>query len=367
MRVADVCSGLGNFSFGLEATGFFETTSFCEVDAHCREWLDQEWPGIPVFRDLRELHAQDIGPIDVLVGGVPCQPASLAGRRAGSEDKRWLWPDFLRLASEALPRWIVAENPLGILTIKPHGLEWIHESLEQAGYEVCPIAVGADECGAPHRRDRAWIIARLANADRAGLGERGRPGLDRARESGLLALSGGPSLADPNSVRQSQSGGGESELRRRLVDGGQRNVADSDSGGIRDLQQREPWPGHEIDSTRESESTGRRLGDADRPGLADVQGRSQNAQVRRRGPAGRPNLPARWPARRGEPQHDWEPARVFHIKNPPIGLVGGLPDGSTSRLGLRLNRAVLKALGNGIVPQIPFEIGLAIAACEGLI
>jgi DNA (cytosine-5)-methyltransferase 1 len=305
MEVADVCSGLGNFSFGLECTGFFRTTSFCEVNPHCREWLDQQWPGIPIHSDLRTLHGEQLGSIDVLVGGIPCQPASLAGKRAGSADERWLWPDFLRLAAEASPRWIVAENPVGIVTVKPHGLEWIHKSLEQTGYEVLPIIVGADDCGAPHQRARTWIIAKLADSD---------------------------------------SGGFERIARSELFNAERTTFGNNLNG-------------------RDNTAL---MGDTPSPGQSHVQRSSQDAEQRGRRSSLGAGLPGRWPARRGEPQHDWEPARVFEIAAPPIGLVGGLPDGAAARLGLRLNRSLLKALGNGITPQIPYEIGLAIAACEGM-
>lgn len=337
IEVADVCSGLGNFSFGLEATGLFKTSSFCETDPHCREWLGQQWPGVPIHSDLRTLNGKQLGSIDVLVGGIPCQPASLAGRRAGSADGRWLWPDFLRLAAEALPLWIVAENPLGIVTVRPHGLEWIHESLEATGYEVLPIALGADDCGAPHIRKRTWIIARLADAHGGGRGAIRRQGIDRVREEGILPASG-DDLADTDSGRW--EGFGLTQFAG--FEGAPRNES----------HRRDGAPA---------------VGDAAGAGQPNVQGGSEYAGAPRGRTAIAPSLPNRWPARRGEPQHDWEPARVFEVTAPPISVLGGLPDGSSTRLGLRLNRSRLKALGNGITPKIPYEIGLAIARCEGLI
>jgi DNA (cytosine-5)-methyltransferase 1 len=163
----DLCSGIGAFSIAAEAAGW-RTVAFSEIEPFPSAVLRHHWPDVPNLGDMRRIDGRDVverfGPIELLTGGVPCQPASVAGKRRGSADERWLWPDFLRIVGEVAPRWIVAENPTGIVTLEPHGLDWISDGLEAAGYEVCPVVVGACHVGAPHRRLRAWIVGKLADS-----------------------------------------------------------------------------------------------------------------------------------------------------------------------------------------------------------
>ncbi len=88
LKVLDLFSGIGGFSLGLERTGGFETVAFCEIDPYCRKVLAKHWPGAPIFEDVRELTGDAVGPVDIIVGGYPCQPFSLAGKRRGAEDDR---------------------------------------------------------------------------------------------------------------------------------------------------------------------------------------------------------------------------------------------------------------------------------------
>lgn len=168
MRFLSTFSGIGGLEKGLEDAGW-ECAGQVELDEACQHWLGVHWPHVPKWRDIKTLTGDAvrarIGHIDALVGGPPCQPASVAGKRRGSSDERWLWPDFLRLGRELSPKWILAENPSGIVTLKPHGLDWILEELEAAGYQSFPVVVGADDVGAPHRRKRVWIVGRLGLAD----------------------------------------------------------------------------------------------------------------------------------------------------------------------------------------------------------
>ena len=97
LKILDLFSGIGGFSLGLEATGGFETASFCEIDPYCRSVLKKHWPGVPIFEDIRKLKGTDIGTVDIITGGYPCQPFSVAGKQKGVEDKRHLWPEYFRL------------------------------------------------------------------------------------------------------------------------------------------------------------------------------------------------------------------------------------------------------------------------------
>ena len=113
LRVLDLFSGIGGFSLGLERTGGFETVAFCEIDPFCRQVLAKHWPDVPIHEDVRSLNGDAIGPVDVVCGGYPCQPFSLAGKRAGQEDDRHLWPEMYRIMDELRPAWFIGENVAG--------------------------------------------------------------------------------------------------------------------------------------------------------------------------------------------------------------------------------------------------------------
>lgn len=152
----DCFSGIGGFALGLERTGGFRTIGFCEIDPYCQRVLRRHWPEVPVHDDVRSLPRV---PCDLLTGGVPCQPASVAGSRRGRADERWLWDAFLEVVSASRPTWVLAENPLGIVSLRPHGLGWICGSLRELGYDAWPVVISAHDVGAPHLRRRVWIVA----------------------------------------------------------------------------------------------------------------------------------------------------------------------------------------------------------------
>src|SRR5687768_2363432 len=111
LRVLDLFSGIGCFSIGLEMTGGFETVAFCEIDPDRRNDLKSVWPGVPVFEDVRSLSGKEVGKIDVITGGFPCQDISIAGRRAGITGKRsGLFAEIIRLLRELRPKYAIMEN-----------------------------------------------------------------------------------------------------------------------------------------------------------------------------------------------------------------------------------------------------------------
>jgi DNA (cytosine-5)-methyltransferase 1 len=157
LRVLDLFSGLAGFSLGLERTGGFETVAFCEVDPFCQEVIRHNYPGAPIYADVRLLFGER-GAADVICGGFPCQPYSTAsaGKRKGAEDDRALWPEMLRLVSEIRPGWVVGENVAGIDGMD---LERVVSDLEAIGYEVAPpLEIPACAVGQDHWRARVWII-----------------------------------------------------------------------------------------------------------------------------------------------------------------------------------------------------------------
>ena len=170
MRVLELFAGIGGLSLGLERAGM-TTVALCEIDADCRFWLSRNFPGVPVYEDVRSLTAESLaglGPIDLIAGGFPCQPHSVAGKQRGREDERHLWPEFARLVREIRPRWVLAENVPGIRTTAS---DEVLRDLEAAGYSCWALVVGADHVGAPHRRRRVWFVghancARLERRER---------------------------------------------------------------------------------------------------------------------------------------------------------------------------------------------------------
>lgn len=155
-RVLDLFSGIGGFSLGLERTGGFETVAFCEIEPFPRRVLAKHWPDVPCFEEVRKLRGRDVGPVDVICGGYPCQPFSTAGKRLGHADDRHLWPEFARLVEELRPAWVIGENVAGHVSM---GLDDVLSDLEALGYACRAFIVPACAVDAPHRRDRIWIIA----------------------------------------------------------------------------------------------------------------------------------------------------------------------------------------------------------------
>jgi DNA (cytosine-5)-methyltransferase 1 len=180
IRIIDLFTGIGGFS--LAARNVFsknlEIVLFCEMDLFCKQILNKNFQGIEVVDDIKELKASKYyGTIDILFGGFPCQPYSIAGKREGSKDDRALWPEMFRIISECKPTWLIAENVAGIgnmgqqampskvesenigSTTQNMVLQEIIEDLEKIGYDVQVFCIPACAVGAPHKRDRYWIVA----------------------------------------------------------------------------------------------------------------------------------------------------------------------------------------------------------------
>ncbi len=166
LRYGSLFSGIGGIDLGLDLAGF-ECAWQVEVDEHCRRILEQHWPKVPKYKDIYEVKGSEIEPVDILCGGFPCQPVSLAGKRGGVDDERWLWDEFYRLICELRPRWVVAENVTGLLSANSgRAFAGVLRDLAEGGYDavwdVFP-AGGPGGVGAPHKRERVFIVAKLAD------------------------------------------------------------------------------------------------------------------------------------------------------------------------------------------------------------
>lgn len=311
MRFLSLFAGIGGFDLGLERAGW-ECVGQIEVDQFCRNVLQRHWPHVRRRGDIRlvddELAREWWGGVDAIVGGFPCQDVSVAGKGAGVERgaRSGLWREFHRLIVALRPRWVIVEN---VPALRTRGADRVLGDLEASDYSATACVVGADDVGAPHRRKRVWIVGRLADAE----GERRTPeGNDCGRHAGesgaRVADANGDALRD-ESGRLCGTDGASAPVARAS------GVADSNGAG------------------RERERIGGLLEDTDP---------QRGNDVVRCHP---------WPARPGQPQHEWEPARTVEPS------LRGRPDGVSRRLAL-------KAYGNSVVPQIPELIGRAINALE---
>src|SRR5690349_3739642 len=161
LKVLDLFSGIGGFSLGLERTGGFETVAFCEIDPFCRKVLAKHWPKVRQYEDVRSLTADTLRrdgiAVDVICGGFPCQDISVAGKGAGIEGERsGLWSEYARLIGELRPRYAIVENVAALLG---RGLDKVLGDLAALGFDAEWHCIPASAIGAPHRRDRFWLIA----------------------------------------------------------------------------------------------------------------------------------------------------------------------------------------------------------------
>jgi len=192
LRVLDLFSGIGGFSLGLERTGGFETVAFCEIEAFPRKVLAKHWPDVPCYDDVRtltgaRLAADGIG-VDVICGGFPCQDISFAGLGAGLDGERsGLFCQIARLIGELGPQYVILENVGALLS---RGLDAVLGTLAAIGYDAEWHCIPASAIGAPHRRDRVWIMAYPAIMQRNGRNDNAK--VSMGGKVSELGNNGGP-------------------------------------------------------------------------------------------------------------------------------------------------------------------------------
>ena len=316
MKVLDLFSGIGGFSLGLEWAGM-STVAMCEKDPYCRKILAKHWPDLTIHEDIRNLDGKKYrNSIDLVAGGFPCQPFSVAGKRKGADDDRHLWPEMLRVIKEAKPRWVIGENVFGFINM---ALDDVQADLEREHYEVRKFVLPAVAVDARHRRDRIILIAYSNSPAVWNLPERqaqGRDNLQAGRQA--ITPDNGPSQSMANSygkgleIGQDLRENHEQELSPSERSGSERREDVANSHGTRGeagLSGQEPW--------QEGNS-----------GELDHQGHQQSWREEVR----------EWPA---------EPC------------VGRVADGVPNRVDR------IKGLGNAVVPQLIQAIGeLVIEADE---
>ena len=210
--VGSLFSGIGGIDLGIEETSRFKTEWFCEKDDYCKRVLKAHWPGVPVYGDVAEVD-ESTPYVDVITAGFPCQPVSQAGKRLAQKDERWLWPHVERSLGLLRPRGFILENVPGLFTA---GFGDVLGGIHSCGYDAEWDCIPASAIGAPHRRDRVFIIGtRRELADPEGV------------------LRGWPSpMADADGTPRSTAGGtGQAVLGPRQIERlGRRGSLLKDSG-----------------------------------------------------------------------------------------------------------------------------------------
>lgn len=178
LKVLDMFAGIGGFTLGLEKTGFYETSAFCEWDSAAQNVLKKHWPQIHIFGDIKDVvgyegYASEVyhksgardglydlslsRKVDILTGGFPCQDISNSGSKKGLEGERsGYWYEYLRLISEIKPKGVIIEN---VSALRTRGLGTVLRGLDSVGYDAEWHCIPASATGAPHERDRLFIIA----------------------------------------------------------------------------------------------------------------------------------------------------------------------------------------------------------------
>jgi len=325
-------SGIGGFDLAAQWMGW-ENAFHVERDPFCRQVLNHHFPKSKSFDDVKTFDATPFrGRVSIISGGFPCQPFSAAGKRAGTSDDRYLWPEMFRIIREARPTYVVAENVRGLLSWNEGlVLDSVCADLEGEGYEVCPVVLPAASVNAPHRRDRIWIVAHAHD-------QRGTCGLSQVQGADG-EVSQWDNHAQPRYASAADATNADAvRLQQRTnsteVEGGQSEIRGE---------------GHQLAESIEATRAARDATNANGEQL--VQWHNQGAPTRSAVPqvAAKPFNGAR----------GWQ-------NFPTVAPVCGGDDGLPARLdGItfpKWRRESIKAYGNAIVPQVAFQIFKAIQA-----
>lgn len=347
MTHASLFSGIGGFDLAAEWAGW--TNAFnCEIDPFCRRILKYHFPNAEQYADIRTTDFTIWrGRIDVLTGGFPCQPFSLAGKRKGTEDERYLWPEMLRVVRTVRPRWIVGENVFGIVNWSEGVVfEQVCSDLETAGYAVQPYIIPACGVGAPHRRDRCWFVGHLVENPVCVRRDGDKPQEEpRTGQFGMSCAGGHVRVCGTKGIAAHRS-----------------------DAGIETMQERQDGV-HAVElvanASRFEDNRRRSRGFFTKPTGTNAQGNAPDTQSERFSerdaqPCGNETHPA-------AERHRSIPGWTNFPTQPPVccrddGVPGGL-DGITFS---NWRNESIKAYGNAIVPQVALQIFETINECESL-
>jgi DNA (cytosine-5)-methyltransferase 1 len=316
MKVLDLFSGIGGFALSGHWAGM-TTAAFCEIDPFCQKVLNKNFPKVPIYDNVRAVTRKQLekdgvmsesDPIRLICGGIPCQPFSVAGKQKGTDDERHLWPEMYRIIQEVRPTWVLVENVTGFIKL---ALDLIINDLENEGYQTGAFVIPASSVGAPHQRNRIFIVAYSDSIRREQRSKEYRilpkmqgnkSNIDKFKRSGKACKT----LANSTGIRQQGQGEFIESINTTKIS--ERKASESINVCI-----------------RQERSIESRLG-----GVLD--GISFKLDEHR------------WPAGLGLEQYDWEPPRVAE--------------------GVKDRKDRLRALGNTVVPQVVYPILKAIMETE---
>ena len=402
MKIVDLFSGIGGFSYAAEKlVGGFETIAFVEREPYCQKVLRKHWHNVPIFNDIRSFDGKEFRDADIVVGGFPCQPWSVAGKQEGhlDEQDRDLWHEMVRVIKDVQPKWIIGENVRGFVNM-PMGLKRSLFDLESIGYRAVPFIIPACATDAKHRRERCWIVGHsehdgsftpkvrgsyTPNAERTSEGSQqtfqfegasGRGDNEDVADSesnGLLPRNGGLCGGEQIGLHSNEKGNGN-EIRSETVgcsrlQGETDDVANTDSDTERRTHGKDVGIGErgreDIDSskrnevrgdTSDSSCDGRTEEKGDVPytngsglqGLGSESGSISEQEARH--------------SIGGNSQED-ERDRRLEIGTGPIWWK---PEPRVGRVahGIRDRTHRIKSLGNSIVPQVAARLFWAIKEAE---
>lgn len=295
--IGSLFSGIGGLELGLEWAGCGKTIWQVEQDEHARRVLEKHWPQAKRHKDVRLVGRSNLDPVDIVCGGFPCQDLSFAGKGAGLSGARsGLWKEFVRIIRELRPKFVVVEN-VPALAVRGFGV--VLGDLAKCGYDALWTSVSASDVGAPHRRERLFVVGWIPTPNIAGIGRNANRLQERAPETVTVSCHSS-NLADPNRARKQQPNRRWSQIGERSCNGSE---VVPDAHGL---------------PTKTVE-----------PGLVrDTHGVSERLDGHR------------WPSGPSEEPQAWEPPR-------------------TAR-GVANREHRIRCLGNAVVPQVAYAIGCVV-------
>ena len=367
LKVLDLFSGIGGFSLALESTGHFQTIGFVENDEYCQAVLQHHFPEVPILGDIKNVTKETVPTRpDVICGGFPCQPFSVAGDQRAKDDPRHLWPEMLRIIKEQKPTWIVGENVSGLVKL---GLDEILDEMEDQGYSTRTFNIPAFSVGAPHQRQRLWIIGHLGDPEHNGspTPERQRGLLKQPEEpkkqislwefEGTSGASGDVANPDNEGLR-SRIGGDDFDYEEESGEGG---VDGEGSAGDDEWYDTSPTQDEGVDMANPE----------------SFKSREQTERQRRKNTARRSNDSRGTKTKRTETVTDpngkglqGQRKKYKLPKSKRKREIGGSswwdvePNVGRVAYGVPNRVFKLRALGNSIIPQIAQKIGYAIIEAE---
>ena len=353
-------SGIGGPEIAAEMMGW-KNVFHCEINPFGRKILDYWFPNSKSYEDITKTDFREWqGKINVLTGGFPCQPFSCAGQRKGAEDDRYLWPEMLRAIREIQPDWVVGENVAGILTmVQPgsetalgreeslfgevdrertlHRQEYVVETvcndLEREGYSVQPVVIPACAVGAPHRRDRVFFIAHRADA--------GSEGMQREWENNILSGRTAPDTDGERCNNRSDN------WKERPICYDQKRYSEENQS---------EW----TERKRRTCENGSAASYSSSEGLSTLRFPTSIEKKKRENEDGCSVQPA-GNVRRTSFAERWE---NFPTQSPVCSRDDGIFTGLDGIAFSKWRQESIKAYGNAIVPQVMYEIFLAIESIE---